>query len=62
MAGSKEYRQLAEEQRRAAASAGLGMVGLMHKKAAERWDALAEAFERCESGNPDAGQHRQGAS
>lgn len=50
MAGSKEYRQLAEEQRRAAACADLAMARLMHKKAADRWDMLAEEFERCESG------------
>jgi len=62
MAGSKEYRQLAEEQRRAAASADLPMARLMHKKAADRWDTLAEEFERCESRTPDTGQQQQGAS
>ncbi|MCB2073832.1 MAG: hypothetical protein H6917_18730 [Novosphingobium sp.] len=46
MAHPREYRQRAEEQRQAAASSDLRMVRLMHKKAADRWENLAEEFER----------------
>ncbi|MCB2059101.1 MAG: hypothetical protein R3E09_04000 [Novosphingobium sp.] len=60
MAGSCEYRQRAEEQRQAAASSELRMVQLMHKKAADRWDALAEEFERCESFRPEASGRQHG--
>lgn len=48
MASSIEYRQRAEEQRRLAVASALPMVRIMHDKAADRWDCLAEAAELSE--------------
>jgi hypothetical protein len=50
MSQAAEYRQLATQQRHAAAASNLPRVRSLYEQAAERWDYLAEEIERCERG------------
>ena len=49
MSIASDYRQLAEEQRRAADRTVLLMVRLKHLAAAEKWEIMAEEIEHFEA-------------